>query len=167
MVGPQFLNDLCSILLRFSTHTYGISTDIEKAFLHVNLDEADGDFTRFLWLSDHRNPQREFHMYRFKVVLFGSVSSPFMLNAALHCHLNKNPISTSEDMHDNLYVDNIISGCNSEDDAVHYYKTAGIIMNKAKFKLRCWASNSPKLMNVAAMDDVKEQNDMVKVLGLQ
>ena len=40
-VGPTLLNDMCSILLRFHLHKYGLSTDIEKAFLHVTLDERD------------------------------------------------------------------------------------------------------------------------------
>ena len=37
--GPPFINDLCAILLRFRTHSIGIVTDIEKAFLHVHLAE--------------------------------------------------------------------------------------------------------------------------------
>ena len=43
LVGPPFLNNMCSILLRFRTFTYGLSTDIEKAFLHVGLDDSDRD----------------------------------------------------------------------------------------------------------------------------
>ena len=64
---------MCSILL---LHKYGISTDIEKAFLHVTLDEKDRDYTRFLWLSNPTDPESVFNTYRFKSVLFGSVSSP-------------------------------------------------------------------------------------------
>ena len=37
MVGPTFLNEMCGILLRFRTHRYGLSNDIEKAFLHITL----------------------------------------------------------------------------------------------------------------------------------
>ena len=113
ITGPPFLNDMCSILIRFRLHRYGLSTDIEKAFLHVNLDEADRDFTRFLWLSDYMDPESEFQTYRFRVVLFGSVSSPFMLYAAIHYHLSRHPSSVAEDMQSNLYVDNVISGGNS------------------------------------------------------
>ena len=87
MVGPPFLNDMCSIITRFRTFTYGLSTDIEKAFLHVGLDESDRDLTRFLWLSNPKDPESKVHVYRFKTVLFGSASSPFMLNATLHRHL--------------------------------------------------------------------------------
>ena len=66
--GPPFLNDMCSILLRFRTFTYGLSTDIEKAFLHVGLDESDRDFTRFFWLSNPEDPEGKFQVYRFKTV---------------------------------------------------------------------------------------------------
>jgi len=145
MAGPPFLNDMCSILIRFRVHKYGFSTDIEKAFLHVNLDESDRDFTRFLWLSDHKDPNSKLQVYRFKVVLFGSVSSPFMLYAALSYHLSNNQSPVSQDMQSNLYVDNVISGCQSEEAAVKYYRSARTIMAKAKFNLRSWASNSTQL----------------------
>ena len=46
-VGPSLVNDLCSILLHFRIHKFALSTDIEKAFLHVKLDDSDRDFTRF------------------------------------------------------------------------------------------------------------------------
>ena len=44
---PPFLNNLCGILLRFRSHAFAISTDIEKAFLHVKLHPDDRNFTRF------------------------------------------------------------------------------------------------------------------------
>jgi len=47
LTGPSFTTDMCSILLRFRSHVIGISTDLEKAFLHVRLDESDRDNTRF------------------------------------------------------------------------------------------------------------------------
>ncbi|XP_052221906.1 uncharacterized protein LOC127838296 [Dreissena polymorpha] len=54
---PPVLNDLTSILLRFCLHRYAVSTDIEKALLHVGLHEKDRDATRFLWLSDPSDPE--------------------------------------------------------------------------------------------------------------
>lgn len=50
VVVPPFLSDMCSIIIRFLTLTYDPSTDIEKAFLHVGIDENDIGFTRFYWL---------------------------------------------------------------------------------------------------------------------
>lgn len=67
-----FLNEMCEIILRFLTFTFGLSTDIEKAFLQVGLAESDRDFIRFfLRLSDSKNPESDFHVYRFKTALFG------------------------------------------------------------------------------------------------
>ena len=167
LTGPPLLNDMCSILIRLRLHKYGLSTDIEKAFLHVHLDETDRDFTRFLWLTDHKDPESIFQIYRFKVVLFGSVSSPFMLHAALHYHLTKNPSPVADDMQTNLYVDNVISGCNSEEEAVSYYKISRTVMSQANFNLRTWASNSTQLQNLAKRDGSAETSNTVKILGLQ
>ena len=48
MVGPPFLSDMCSIIIRFRSFAYGLSTDIEKAFLHVGLDGKDRLYQIFL-----------------------------------------------------------------------------------------------------------------------
>ena len=65
MIGPPFQNEIYSIMLRFRFHAITLSTDIGKAFLHVNLDEADCDYTRFLWLSKSSDPESAFQIYRF------------------------------------------------------------------------------------------------------
>ena len=96
LTGQLQLNDLCCIILRFRFHPVGICTDIEKAFLHIQLHEDDRDRTRFLWLSNPQDPDSELVTYRFRVVLFGAVCSPFMLNAALHCHLAQYNSPTAE-----------------------------------------------------------------------
>jgi len=48
VVGPPFQNDIWAILLRFRCHKIGLSTNMEKAFLHASLDKYDRDCTRFL-----------------------------------------------------------------------------------------------------------------------
>ena len=158
---------MCSILLRFRTFTYGLSTDIEKAFLHVGLDERDRDFTRFFWLSNPEDPEGTFQVYRFKTVLFGSTRSPFMLNATLHHHLDNYHTPVAEDMKENIYVDNIISGCNQQLEAVDYYKKARLIMNEAHFNLRSWFSNSSSLREQATKDGTTDTNEIVNILGLK
>ena len=41
LTGPLFLLDLCAIIQRFRKHHYGLSTDIEKALLHITLAKRD------------------------------------------------------------------------------------------------------------------------------
>ena len=65
-----------------------------------------------------------------------------MLNATLHHHLTNYSTPVAVDMKENIYVDNVISGCNEEQDVVDYYQEARSIMNDAHFNLRSWSSNS-------------------------
>ena len=164
--GPPFLNDLSAILLWFRQHNLAFTADIEKAFLHVFLDETDRDYTRFLWLSDPNNSYSSFVTYRFKVVLFGATSSPFMLNATLKFHLTQNTNATSEDLLHNLYVDNLVSGCDSEEAAIRYFTLSRSILSSAGFNLRSWSSNCSLLQTTASQHKVAEHNNPVKVLGM-
>ena len=85
-VGPPFMNDLCSIILRFRLHKIAISTDIEKAFLHVKLHPDDRDYTRFLWPSDITNPKGNLQTFRFKCSFW---CYQFTIHAS--CHLTVPP----------------------------------------------------------------------------
>ena len=164
--GPPFLNDLCGILIRFRQHNFGFSSDIEKAFLHVHLDVEDRDFTRFLWLSDPSDANSPFVTFRFKVVLFGATCSPFMLSATLTYHLTQHNSEVSQDLLCNLYVDNVVSGCQTESLCMDYFTASRSVLGNANFNLRSWASNSTLLRSTAAEHNVAESANPVKVLGL-
>ena len=164
--GPPLLNDLTGILLRFRLHQYAITADIEKAFLHVNLDQADRDATRFYWLSNTDDPESEFIVYRFKSVMFGATSSPFILNATLNKHLTQSTDQVSMDMLRNLYVDDLASGTNDDDSAVNYYQDARSKMSPVGFNLRSWSSNSPGVQHLAAKNQVLDASPTKKVLGM-
>jgi len=165
--GEPQLNDLCSIILRFRLHPIGLCTDIEKAFLHIWLHKDNRDWTRFLWLRNPLDPESELQAYRFKVVLFGAVCSPFMVNATLHCYLSKYRSPAAQDMLTNLCGDNIVSGCQSTEEALQYYHTAQSIMKDAQFNLRSWASNSHDIAEQASKEGVHDCNNPVNVLDLQ
>ena len=166
-IGAPFLQDLCLIIVRFRLYRFAISTDIEKAFLHVNLHKDDRDFTRFLWLSNPSDPDSEFVVYRFKVVLFGATCSPFMLNSVMHYHLSHYTSPIAQDMLNSLYVDNIISGCDTEENTLEYYTTARAIMQDAKFNLRSWASNSQLLTVKATNENTAADSTEVNILGIR
>ena len=156
------------ILLRFRLHSYiyALSTDIEKAFLHVRLHEDDRNFTRFLWPIQPGKPDSSFQTFRFTSVPFGTASSPFMLHATIDLHLHKFQSCVSEDIQCNIYVDNVISGCDTETQLVHYYTKARDIMSQANFNLRSWASNSTTLQQIATADNTIDHNTTVQILGL-
>ena len=63
--------------------------------------------------------------------------------------------------------DNIVSGCQSVDEAHHRYVTARSVMKDARFNLRSWASNSQVITDQASKEGVHDDNNPVNVLGLQ
>jgi hypothetical protein len=88
--GAPLQNDQIHLLIRFRTHAIGLVADVEKAFHHIKLHESDRDYFRWLWLSDPKNPDSPFVIYRFTVVPFGAKSSPFILNCVIKTHLARN-----------------------------------------------------------------------------
>jgi len=95
---PPYLNNLCTILLRFHSHAFALATDIEKAFLHVQFHPDDRNFMKFIWPSHTDNSVGIFLTYHFAVVPFMSSSSPFMLAAVLDLHLGKSTSPVAADM---------------------------------------------------------------------
>ena len=50
--GPNLIQNLSSILIKFRKHKVAFVADIEKAFLQIALYQNDRDATRFLWFKD-------------------------------------------------------------------------------------------------------------------
>ncbi|XP_052237671.1 uncharacterized protein LOC127848982 [Dreissena polymorpha] len=165
---PPALNDLTSILLRFRLHRYAVSTDIEKAFLHVGLHEKDRDATRFLWLSDPSDPESPLRSYRFKTVLFGATCSTFILKATLLKHLDENKTNpASLTLREDLYVDNVLSRFSQQSELVNYFRNTRALMNRASMNLRSWTFNSKTLREIAARESVLDADEVTKVLGMR
>ncbi|XP_035217864.1 uncharacterized protein LOC118191169 [Stegodyphus dumicola] len=47
--GPNLIELIPDVLLRFRERRYGIIADIRKAFLQISTRKEDRDFLRFLW----------------------------------------------------------------------------------------------------------------------
>ena len=135
--------------------------------MHIKLHPSDRNFTRFLWLSDFESSDTKFETYRFTVVPFGASSSPFMLGAVLDLHLSKSHLQAAADMRDNVYVDNILSGCSTEEELLAYYSQSRELMSQAKFNLRSWSTNSQRLQEITKKDNFGDHNTTVGLLGLR
>ena len=121
--GPVMLNDLCGILIRFRLHKIVLGADIEKAFHQLGLQKSQRDVTRFFWLKDLNTPaidKGNIQEYRFCRVPFGVISSPFLLGATIEAHLDTyshDPITNK--LRKDIYVDNLITGTNTVEEAVN------------------------------------------------
>ena len=142
--GPNLLQQIPATILAFRAHPIAFSADIEKAFLQKELDEADRDATRFLWLKDAQRRANEdnLQVFRFKRALFGASPSPFLLEGTIQHHLKLRKNWVAQDLIGTIYMDNVLSGTTSTNTAQDYYRTSRKIIEEAGMNLRQWTTNS-------------------------
>ena len=146
--GPKFNQQVFDILLRFRASKISLVADLEKAFLMVSVSEDDRDVLRYLWVNDINEEPPVVSVLRFTRVIFGVSSSPFLLNAVIKYHLERH-----SDTHPDLvqlllrstYVDDIITGASTEDEAFNLYAQSKEIFLNGGFNLRKFHTNSPWL----------------------
>ena len=165
--GPILLQNLTGILHRFRLNKIAMVADIEKAFLQIRLQDGAKDVTRFFWLKDRDKLEVEnnIQMYRFCMVPFGMISSPFLLAATNDHHLKNCNNDVSETIRKNIYVDNVITGTQSCQEAVHLYNVSNQVFKGAAMNLWDWMTNSQEVLNEIPTHDRANRENM-KVLGL-
>ena len=108
--GPNLLSKIFDVLFRFRLNKIGIVADIKKAFLNISISPEHRDFLRFLW---EENDEQV--IFRFRRLVMGLTCSPFLLNGTVRRHLQsevgKYPAEVLERLGEDLYVDDITSGC--------------------------------------------------------
>ena len=141
--GPIMLQNLTGILLHFRLNKIAMVSDIEKAFLQIGLQDDARDATRFFWLKNTNilETENNIQTYRFCRVPFGIIASPFLLAATIDYHLQKVGTSVAENIRENIYVDNVITGTNSVHGALQFYNESKKIFDEATMNLRDWTSN--------------------------
>ena len=82
------LNDclLPDVLLRFRLHKVVLIGDLEKAFLNIEVNPAERNLLKFLWVDDINSPNPEVTTLGFTRLVFGLVCSSFILNVTLRNH---------------------------------------------------------------------------------
>ena len=163
--GPNLFPDLPGILLRFRRWKVALSADVTKAFLQIQVNPADRDVHRFLW-----NDNGEVKKMRFTRVPFGDKSSPFLLNATIKHHLAQFPPShVTEELSENLYMDDWLSGCDDHSEACDMLREANKVMNQAGMSLAKWGSNSEEVDDLLCREfqDKSVGSESFKVLGMR
>ncbi|CAL1287820.1 unnamed protein product [Larinioides sclopetarius] len=147
-VGPSLSEEIPPLLLRFRTGAIGVIADIKQAFLQLSVRPEDRDFLRFLWWDTEDHSKLKF--LRHCRVVFGVTSSPFLLNASIHHHLdstesqNESLQPTIKKLKRAFYVDNLTISVESKEELLQFKAQTMKIMNAASFKLRCWAHTGIK-----------------------
>ena len=155
-VGPSLNPLLFDILVRFREKRVVLIGDIEKVFLNVEVDKADRDCLRFLWLEDVHKPDSQIAVYRFSRVVFGLNASPFLLNATLRHHISKYKEVDPEfvkKMIESFYVDDLVTGGNNTSEGHELYRKTKQRMASGGFGLRKWKTNDKTLRALIAKEE--------------
>ena len=161
MQGPDLMNDLLGILIRFRERRIALSADIEAMFHQVLVDPKDRDSLRFLWW-----PQGDLDKqpvpYRMTRHLFGGIWSPACAAFALRETLKKGK-ARSRRAERSFYVDDLLLSTDTEDEAIRWTQELQEDLKRGGFHLTKWMSNSKRVM---ATIPQHERSAQVKTLNL-
>ena len=139
-------------------------SDVKQIFLMIKLSE-EFDKNRFSFFWKRGN---DLVTYRYKSIVFGYTSSPFILNYVIKHHAE----SFADDkctraLANNFYVDNLIITGNDTKELSKLYELCYDRMKLGGFTLRSWNSNSLELRDLMRSDGrlVEHQCDEDKILG--
>ena len=165
--GINLLNDLLQLLIKVRSNDYMVMSDIKSAFLMIKLKDIN-DRNRFsiLW----RDRDGKLKAFRYKCVVFGFISSPFILNHVVKEHIAK--YEKDECFHilnSNLYVDNLFFTGNDYASLCNLYQQSFARMQEGGFTLRSWATNCSELKDKFIDDENLSMHGSVdeKLLGYE
>lgn len=171
MNGPVVQNDLFANILRFRTHAFAMSADITKMYRQIKVNESDQQYQYIFWRFNSNEP---IQTYKLTTVTYGTKSAPYQ---ATRCLLqlaidsaNEFP-AASVAIQNDFYVDNLLTGANSIEQAIQLKSEITTILKGAGLPLRKWCAN-----NLATISDIPDsdreqfihfdEGEFIKTLGL-
>lgn len=148
--GPDLMNDLSGVLMRFRQHPVALSADIEAMFHQVRVTPKDTDALRFLWWKDGDITQEPTE-YRMRVHLFGATSSPSVCCFALrktaedNAHLYSS--ETIEAVLRNFYMDDCLKSVETIEEAIKIQEELRNLLARGGFRLTKWMSNNKDVIH--------------------
>ncbi|XP_045541516.1 uncharacterized protein LOC123723018 [Papilio machaon] len=170
MVGPPLQADLRHTVMRWRLHPICLVADIIKMYRQVKVAGDHVDYQRILWREDVHSNVKEYRLLR---VTFGISSAPYLAVKALQqtaCDEGESyPYAASRIMTD-FYMDDLMTGCQTEEEAVKIYHEFNELLNKTGFTLQKWTSNREELLKQIELDtgrnlEIKE-DETTRILGL-
>lgn len=140
--GPDLLNDLLGVLLRFRMKEVGFCGDISKMYHRVAIPERDMHVHRYLWrdMQTERKPD----VYIKQVVTFGDKPAPAMAQLALRMTAEEAEPRCPEAaqvLKESVYMDDICHSVRDVKEAKQLTKEIDEVLEEGGFKVKGWTSN--------------------------
>ena len=169
--GPDLLQSLLGVLLRFREGPVAVMADIQDMFLRFKVREEDRDSLRFLWRGRKRTGKPE--EYRMSSIIFGAASSPataiYVMNKNAEDFKKTHPEAVRA-IKRNHYMDDYLQSFSSTAEAKKISKEVKEIHERASLHLKSWASNDSKVLYEVEdtnKEDCVQLTKEEKTLGLR
>ena len=142
MKGPDLLNSLFGVILRFRENEVAITGDISKMYHRVLIPEKDQHVHRYLWrnLETNRGPD----VYVKTVLTFGDKPAPAMPQIALRKTADQAKDlypEAAQILKNNTYMDDICESVRSAQEAMRLTTELDEVLLKGGFQVKGWLSN--------------------------
>lgn len=152
--GPDLLQPLFGVLLRFRQGPIAVVADIKEMFLQIKVREEDRDSLRYLWRGEDKEAKPQ--EYRMSSVIFGAASSPataiFVKNLNAEKHRERHP-EAADAIVRNHYMDDYLQSFWNKKEACKTITDVQAVHKKAGFHLRQWASNEGTILRRVAENE--------------
>jgi hypothetical protein len=142
MVGPTIQDSLMDIITRFRCHPIAFTADIVKMYRQVKITDDDQSKHRIFWREDPAQPIQEYSL------TYGTASAPYLAVRVLQQLSNDEQDSlplAAEVAKADFHVDDLMSGADTEEDAIRIQDELLELMRWGCLELRKWSSNSKQL----------------------
>ncbi|XP_065355424.1 uncharacterized protein LOC135949900 [Calliphora vicina] len=151
-IGPTLQQDLSIVILKWRFYKIVFNADITKMYRQILLNTTHTPFQRILFRKSVNEPIKD---YELQTVTFGVNCAPYLAIRTL-LELAKEVETThpiaSHILKNNMYVDDVLSGAHTIEDAKFAQNEMITVLDSAGFPLRKWISNSPDLLNILPKD---------------
>ncbi|XP_039746104.1 uncharacterized protein LOC120623888 [Pararge aegeria] len=172
MIGPTLQPELRQIIMRWRCHPICLIADIIKMYRQVKVFEEHVDFQRLYWRD---SPDSDLQHFRLLRVTFGTSAAPYLavrcLQQLAYDEGNDFPYASNRVLSD-FYVDDLITGCETEEEGRQIYKEMNELLSRGGFQLQKWSTNSTDLMKEIETDNEGKDkleikvDTVVKILGI-
>ncbi|GFW86109.1 integrase catalytic domain-containing protein [Trichonephila clavipes] len=146
-IGKMLQPDLFTILVKFRLNEIAFSTDIQQMYRQILIDQEYQNFHRIVWRESKDSPIRE---YKLCTVTYGTASAPYLATRCLFqtgLDLERDDPAVSSLIKESFYIDDLMAGAPSSEEAISLIKTLSNILEARGFHLRKWRSNSSEVLS--------------------
>ncbi|GFW30302.1 uncharacterized protein TNCV_3850731 [Trichonephila clavipes] len=146
-IGKMLQPNLFKILVKFRLSEIAFSADIQQMYRQILIDQEDQNFQRIVWRESKDSPIRE---YKLCTVTYGTASAPYLATLCLFqkgLELERDDPAVSSLIKESFYIDDLMAGAPSSEEAISLIKTLSSILEARGFHLRKWLSNSSEVLS--------------------